>query len=178
MVATAFDANNQLLPIAFALVDTEDDECWGWFMRWLRAEVIDPGRHVTVISDRHRSILNVFNDPGSGHSEANNESVHRYCARHISQNVRSRSDKRCSELFEAAAYTKNKVRFDQALIALKEQNIDAWQYVREIGTSEAEARRGQTRHDKWAARYDGGCRRWGMMTSNGPESLNKVFLVI
>ncbi len=44
MIACGYDANNQLLPLAFAIVEKEDSANWGWFMRWLRSEVIGYGK--------------------------------------------------------------------------------------------------------------------------------------
>ena len=40
LVAVGYDAENQLLPLAFGIVEKESLENWGWFMRWLRYEVI------------------------------------------------------------------------------------------------------------------------------------------
>lgn len=58
LVATAYDSNNQLLPIAFGLVDKEDNEGWSWWMRWLRREVLDPDRQITGL---HKFLCGTFN---------------------------------------------------------------------------------------------------------------------
>ena len=50
-----YDAENQLLPIAYALVDEESFPTWGWFMRWLRIEVIG-NKFMCIVSDRHIGI--------------------------------------------------------------------------------------------------------------------------
>jgi metallophosphoesterase superfamily enzyme len=59
---------------------------WGWFMQWLRKEVISPGK-IIVISDQHLGIRAVFERPDFGWQESAGETVHRYCTQHIAQNV-------------------------------------------------------------------------------------------
>jgi MULE transposase domain len=55
-----YDAEQQLLPLAFAVVACEKSVAnWGWFMQWLRKEVVGPGK-ITVISDQHLGIRRVF----------------------------------------------------------------------------------------------------------------------
>ena len=56
-----------------------------------------------------------------GYCEARSQALHRFCARHLSENVKKSFDKRASELFEAAAYTKGVQRHHDALDLLKEQ---------------------------------------------------------
>ncbi|HET9412223.1 MAG TPA: PMZ-type zinc finger domain-containing protein [Candidatus Saccharimonadales bacterium] len=177
LVATAYDANNQLLPFAYGLVDSEDDESWPWWMGWLRCNVIAPGVRYTVISDRHASIRNVFLRTDKGYCEARSEALHRFCARHISENVRKRFDKRSSELFEGTAHAKGIQRHHDAFDLLKEHNKRAWCYVYDIGKRGTRYERAlaNPRKDLWACSHDGGTNRWGIMTTNGPESLNKVY---
>ena len=55
LIATGYDAENQLLPLAFSLVDTENFEDCAWFMQWLRRNVIR-SRFVCVITDRGKGI--------------------------------------------------------------------------------------------------------------------------
>jgi hypothetical protein len=53
LIAISCDANNKLVPLAFALVERENNDSWGWFLRLVRIHVVGPGREVGVISDRH-----------------------------------------------------------------------------------------------------------------------------
>ena len=53
LIAISYDANNKLVHLAFALVEKENNDSWGWFLRLLRIHVVGPGREVGVISDRH-----------------------------------------------------------------------------------------------------------------------------
>jgi hypothetical protein len=62
-MACAYDAEQHLLPLAFAVVAGEESgENWKWFMEWLRREVVGPGK-ITVITDQHLGIRAVFEDP-------------------------------------------------------------------------------------------------------------------
>jgi hypothetical protein len=58
-IAISCDTNNKLIPLTFALVEKENDDSWGWFLRLVWIHVVGPGREVGVISDRHQNILNV-----------------------------------------------------------------------------------------------------------------------
>ena len=59
-MACGYDAEQQLLPLAFAVVAGEESVTnWGWFMQWLRKEVVGPDK-ITVISDQHLSIREGF----------------------------------------------------------------------------------------------------------------------
>ena len=58
LIAITCDANNALVPLAFALVEKENKDSWGWFLWLVRIHVVGPGRTVCVILDRHQGILN------------------------------------------------------------------------------------------------------------------------
>ncbi|XP_073152605.1 uncharacterized protein [Henckelia pumila] len=53
LIAVTLDANNQLLPLAFALVDEESYESWHWFLSNVVQHVTRGCRRVCLISDRH-----------------------------------------------------------------------------------------------------------------------------
>ncbi|XP_013617676.1 PREDICTED: uncharacterized protein LOC106324212 [Brassica oleracea var. oleracea] len=55
LVAAAQDGNFQIFPLAFAIVDVENDESWEWFFTQLRRCVSDQYALV-IVSDRHGSI--------------------------------------------------------------------------------------------------------------------------
>ena len=87
LVACGYDAENQLLPLAFAIVEKEHSDTWGFFMRWLQLEVTGDGRFFCVISDRHLAIKFVFQDPYLRWYEDTDLCVHRYCAHHVAENL-------------------------------------------------------------------------------------------
>ena len=53
LVAISCDADNALVPLAFALVEKLNKDNWGWFLRLVRIHIVGLGREVCVISDRH-----------------------------------------------------------------------------------------------------------------------------
>ncbi|XP_033134251.1 uncharacterized protein LOC117127721 [Brassica rapa] len=55
LVATAIDGNSNLYPIAFGIVDSENEQSWEWFMRELKVVVADDNG-LAFISDRQVSI--------------------------------------------------------------------------------------------------------------------------
>ena len=58
MMAATVDPKDQIVPIAFALVEGENNESWSWFMRLLRVQVFGPTRTICLILDRHAGLLN------------------------------------------------------------------------------------------------------------------------
>jgi len=55
LTASGQDANFQVFPIAFGVVDSENDDAWEWFFRVLSTAIPD-GDNLTFVSDRHSSI--------------------------------------------------------------------------------------------------------------------------
>ncbi|XP_048611751.1 uncharacterized protein LOC106373972 [Brassica napus] len=55
LVATTLDGNSNLYPIAFAVVDSENDRSWDWFFRQLKVVVPDE-RALAFVSDRNNSL--------------------------------------------------------------------------------------------------------------------------
>jgi hypothetical protein len=70
LIAISIDANNKLVPLVFALVEKENNDSWGWFLRLVRIHVVGPKREVGVISDRHQDILNVVREETPGYVKA------------------------------------------------------------------------------------------------------------
>ncbi|KAK9211083.1 hypothetical protein WN943_000457 [Citrus x changshan-huyou] len=56
MVAVGVDANNGILPLAYAIYEIEDQWSWGWFLSLLH-EYFDDGRKVTFTSDRQKRLI-------------------------------------------------------------------------------------------------------------------------
>jgi hypothetical protein len=67
MVVVGMTAGNQLLPLAFALVEGENNESWKWFLGLVRKQILGMNKHVCMISDRHRGLLNGAKDHLEGY---------------------------------------------------------------------------------------------------------------
>jgi hypothetical protein len=62
IVDVGMTTENQLVPLAFALVEGENNESWKWLFGLVRKQVLGPDRQVCMISDRHRGLLNGAKD--------------------------------------------------------------------------------------------------------------------
>jgi hypothetical protein len=57
LIAIGIDADHQLMPLAFAIVEKKNSGSWGWFLRLVRRVVVAPGCEICVILDRHAGII-------------------------------------------------------------------------------------------------------------------------
>ena len=83
LVAVAQDGNQNILPIAFAIVEGETADAWHFFLDNLRKYVVTRDG-VGIISDRHESI-NAAIRRSNGQWEPP-RAFHMYCVRHIVAN--------------------------------------------------------------------------------------------
>lgn len=67
LTASAQDGNYQIFPLAFAIVDGENDRSWEWFFNKLSSFVPD-GEDVVFVSDRNASIYHGLSKVLSYHS--------------------------------------------------------------------------------------------------------------
>ncbi|XP_010672552.2 uncharacterized protein LOC104889107 [Beta vulgaris subsp. vulgaris] len=82
--AVAMDGNNEIYPIAFAIVSVEDKYNWSFFFRHLHNIVKDSKReNWTVISDRQKGVDLALKDVWP-------TTKRRYCCRHLSRNFKRR----------------------------------------------------------------------------------------
>ncbi|XP_074303789.1 uncharacterized protein LOC141638281 [Silene latifolia] len=65
MIAMGVDANDQLYPLAFAIVELKTTETWSWFLACIRC-LVTQRSGLCVISDRHPGIMKAMNENGSG----------------------------------------------------------------------------------------------------------------
>ena len=90
LIAVAQDGNQNILPIAFAIVEGETADAWSFFLSHLRRHVvIEDG--VGIISDRHESIKAAIRQ-SQGQWEPP-RAFHLYCIRHIAANFLRRFKK-------------------------------------------------------------------------------------
>ncbi|XP_056691513.1 uncharacterized protein [Spinacia oleracea] len=78
--AVGRDANEQMYPLAWAVVEGENNDSWQWFVSHLKIALGEnDGAGWTIISDEHQGILNAV-------AQELPEAEHRHCARHIFAN--------------------------------------------------------------------------------------------
>ncbi|KAK1607885.1 hypothetical protein QYE76_031558 [Lolium multiflorum] len=126
LVAIANDASNRLVPLAFALVEIENNDNWEWFFRILRTRVIPPSKEVCVISDRHQGILNAVELAIPGHAPLH----HRWCMRHFCANFyRACKSKELSDLLQDCCLAYSERRFANLYNGLLKAIIQYIQYT-------------------------------------------------
>ncbi|XP_074338078.1 uncharacterized protein LOC141675268 [Apium graveolens] len=82
--AVGRDGNNQMYPIAYGVVESENTESWKWFTELLSEDLsLGDGFGYTIISDQQKGLDNAL-------KELLPRVEHRYCARHLYSNFRKR----------------------------------------------------------------------------------------
>ena len=175
LIVTGYDAENQLIPLAFGLVENEDFENWGWFMKWVREFVIGRNRYMCVVSDRHKGIKKVFIQDDLGWCEEKGECAHRYCSQHVFENFgKHTKDKVASTFFKVMVKKKKRRRLQEGLDAIGRRNPAWLAYLDTCGKYNENDEEELPKPWKVYQAMDDGSR-WEIMTSNGSESLNHVF---
>jgi hypothetical protein len=155
-----------LVPLAFALVEKENNDSWGWFLRLVQIHVVGPGREVGVISDRHGGILNVVREQMEGYPPIH----HRWCTRHLAEN-----------LLRKDGVKDNSDRFMIACRQLEDKHfLEILEKVRTTSNAEGRQWLSGLMKDvhKWTRAHDKGGWRYEFQCSNMAESFNKLLLGI
>ena len=66
LTAIEVDGNDQVVPIAFALVESENSESWLWFLKLLNRALVEERENVCVLHDRNAGLLNVVDKLKNG----------------------------------------------------------------------------------------------------------------
>ncbi|KAL4296976.1 hypothetical protein GQ457_12G027890 [Hibiscus cannabinus] len=86
LVAVGRDANNQMFPIAWAVVEVECASSWRWFLQKLFTDLEHPtGEGITVMSDQQKGLVKVL-------VEDYPNTEYRMCARHLSTYIEEFDD--------------------------------------------------------------------------------------
>ncbi|XP_008224123.1 PREDICTED: uncharacterized protein LOC103323880 [Prunus mume] len=154
-VATAFDGNRNIYPIAFGIGDLETDAAWEWFLRKLHCAIGDCS-NLVVISDRKVSIQNglrrVF--PGASHG---------ICFYHLKGNIKASFKLKQRDpilgYFVRAAKSYRLAEFNRHFSRINNDRVRT--YLLRVGVQ------------KWSRAHCDG-RRYNVMTTNIVESINSV----
>ena len=91
LTAIGVDGNNQVLPLAFAFVESENTDSWYWFLHLVKTEVVGMRPNVCLIHDRHAGILRAIEELQFGSMERGypgewEDVQSRWCMRHMGAN--------------------------------------------------------------------------------------------
>lgn len=157
--ATSFDADGGLFPLAFGVVDVENDENWMWFLSELHKaleanteKILD----LTFLSDGQKGIVDAVKRkfPGSSHA---------FCMKHLSESIgKEFKNSRLVHLLWKAAYSTTTIGFKERLAEIEEVSSEAAKWLQQFPPS------------RWALVYFEGTR-YGHLSSN-IEDFNRWIL--
>ncbi|XP_028755832.1 uncharacterized protein LOC114715203 [Neltuma alba] len=163
--ASAYDADNELLPFAIAIVKGETLDDWTWFFYMIKK--ILGSVEVTIVSDRHNAII-------GGVASIFGGQRHAFCYRHIKENFSSevmkmnkgqtRTNGRSKEdalyLLDKIAYARTDEKFEAAMDDMRSFSPRLFDWLIHHGDV-----------DRWAkSRFP--YKRWDNITTNIAESFN------
>nr|KAJ0197066.1 hypothetical protein LSAT_V11C700369130 [Lactuca sativa] len=121
IAAIGRDGNNQIYPIAWAVVNVENKDNWKWFIKLLQSDIETvEGNGVTLISNQHKGLLEAVKEV-MPHVE------HRQCARHICANFYKHfSGEIYKTLFWEVAMSTTDQQFKNNMEKMKQLNNDAY----------------------------------------------------
>lgn len=153
LTASFQDGNFQIMPLAFGVVDSENELAWTWFFRKL-VEIVPDADDLVFVLDRHNSIYAALRTvyPLARHGA---------CAVHLYRNVKSRYARQqgLAHLVSKAACAYTVGEFRTHFQEIESRSPLCANYLRDIGISH------------WTRVYFQG-KRYNIMSSNVAESLN------
>ncbi|XP_010524936.1 PREDICTED: uncharacterized protein LOC104802842 [Tarenaya hassleriana] len=156
LLATGFDGDGALFPLAFGVVDEENDENWMWFLcelhNLLETNTENMPR-LTILSDRQKGIV-------EGVEQNFPTAFHGFCMHHLSESFRKEfNNTMLVNLLWEAAQALTVIEFEGKILEIEEISQDAAYWIRRIPPR------------LWATAYFEG-QRFGHLTANIVESLN------
>ncbi|XP_051136525.1 uncharacterized protein LOC127255176 [Andrographis paniculata] len=159
LIAATIDANHHVLPLAFAIVDTDCTESWLWFLQLVSRYIVQDRYHTCLISDRHVGITSAVERIPAFHPP---HGRHRFCLRHVCSNFNQYvKDVRLKDMCWRAGTSIDLLEFNETIAAIQLLNQAAYDWLNRIDKS------------KWAIAYDEGWRH-GILTTNLSECINGV----
>ncbi|CAL5353687.1 unnamed protein product [Camellia sinensis] len=160
LFATGFDGDSALFPLAFGVVDEENDDNWMWFLSELH-NLLETNTEnmprLTILSNRQRGIVEGV--------EANFPTAfHGFCMQHLSDSFRKEfNNTMLVNLLGEAANVLTVIEFEAKVLEIEEISQEAAYWIRRVPPR------------LWATAYFEGTR-FGHLTANLVESLNSWIL--
>ncbi|KAF7836865.1 Protein FAR1-RELATED SEQUENCE 4 [Senna tora] len=153
LAATAVDGSDGIFPVAFAVVDAENEDNWHWFLQELKS-AISTTQQITFVADFQnglkRSLAEIFEN-----------CYHGYCLRHLAEKLNKDLKGQFSHEsrhliindFYAAAYATKPDVFAHSIDNIKNISLEAYNWVL------------QSEPKHWSNAFFGGAR-YNHLTSN------------
>nr|GEY18727.1 transposase, mutator type [Tanacetum cinerariifolium] len=119
--------NNEIYPVAYAIVEAESKASWCWFLNLLGEDLgIEANFNYTFISDRKKGLIQAI-------ASMFPSAKHRYCVRHIHENMKSQFKGGVyKEMLWNAAKANSESEFKKKMGELKSFNSDAYDWLMKI----------------------------------------------
>ncbi|XP_066159640.1 uncharacterized protein [Oryza sativa Japonica Group] len=119
LTAIGCDGNNQVVPMAFAFVESENTESWYWFLERVHIAVVRMRPNVCLIHDRHAGMLRAIDYLQNGWDEKRLPAKwpdvrSRWCMRHMGANFYKQfKNKHLMELFKRLCAKNQEKKFNE-----------------------------------------------------------------
>ncbi|KAI4349431.1 hypothetical protein L6164_010020 [Bauhinia variegata] len=158
LLATSFDGDGGLYPLAFGVFNKETDDNWMWFLSELRGLLESNAEYtprLTILSDRQKGIVDGVdvNFPTAFHG---------FCMSHLTESFQKEFNNAVLvNIFREAAGSLTGIEFEAKLIEIENLSQEAAAWIRRVPPQ------------LWATAYFDGTR-LGHLTANVVESLNAL----
>ncbi|XP_059310574.1 uncharacterized protein LOC132061914 [Lycium ferocissimum] len=152
--ASTLDGAGNILPLAYGLIDSENDKSWTWFFEQFKL-AYGIRDNMCVVSDRHESIIKAV-------YRVYPTVPHLACIWHLWKNVTKKyksNDEVLSPVFYSLAKAYTQDEFDKLMQKIENVDIRVKEYLDDAG------------REKWSRLYSPVNRGW-TMTSNIAECIN------
>ena len=171
LIAMTTDANNEIFPLAFAVVDDETRASWGWFLSclWKAIQHVVPHSGICIISNRRRAVISSIEQWPHDYVLV----YHRYCIRHVASNFNTQfKDPFLKSLALKAGYATQARKLDKILDCLKEAKL---KFSKDPSIEKKKSYSYLRKEDleTWTLSHDCG-RHYGAMTTNMSKCFNGV----
>jgi transposase-like protein len=157
-LAVGIDANGNTLILAWAVVESENEDSWRYFFHHLIIAIPEISEEPTVfISDRDKGL-------GAADDELGENIIRAICAQHLKDNFTIKFSRTLKPLFWRIARGNSVARFNAIIEELRVVNPLAAQHLL------------NAQPEMWARAHFQGTQ-FGHDTSNVVESINKVLLI-
>ncbi|XP_070005307.1 uncharacterized protein [Nicotiana sylvestris] len=156
--ASTLDGAGHILPLAYGVIDSENDAAWTWFFEQFKI-AYGVRENMCIVSDRNESIIKSV-------SRVYPDLPHCACIWHLWNNVYKKFKKshaKLSEIYFSMAKAYTQTEFDSLMEKVEKVDIRVKEYLELAG------------YEKWARLYAPVNRGW-TMTSNIAKSINAALV--
>ncbi|KAK4775868.1 hypothetical protein SAY87_023829 [Trapa incisa] len=160
LLVTGFDGDGAIFPLAFGVVDEENDKNWMWFLSELHnlLEInAENMPRLTILSDRQKGVIDAV-------EAIFPTAFHGFCMQHLSESFQKEFNNLILvNLLWEAAHALTVIEFEAKILEIEDISQDAAYWIRRIPPH------------LWATAYFEGTR-LGQLTANIAETLNSWIL--